>query len=720
MKNKKVNSSEKELSTRTRSIPFTENKILHVAIIIILGLIVYSNTYSGSMHLDDISSIMFNRAIQNDWTIASIWKYSQNRFLPYLSLAVNYKWGELDTIGYHVFNIIIHLTNGLLVYWLTQLIFSTPAMKAHAGLKSKIAFFTAVLFISHPLATQSVTYITQRIAAMAALFYFFSMALYIKGRITEGNAKYLYLTGAIITAILSFLSKENSYTLPFSILLLELFFFNTEKIRINLKSKSTIIAILVSVGFISFAVLKFSTAVFKTLKPDFTTDYKTISSVDYLLTQLSVIPKYIQLLILPINQNLDYDYPLANSFFEFSTIVGCLIILALLSLAIYLVNKNRIVSFGILFFFLAISIESSIIPIADLIFEHRTYLPSFGFFILLSSLLLTLPNLQKKQLGIGILSIVVLINSVLAYNRNKIWENDELLWTDVISKSPNKVRPYNSRGSYYWLNERNEEAIADYSKAIALHPDYLEAYYNRALVYNKLNKYKEALDDYSKVISFKPNDPLGYKSRIDIFIKMKRTDLAYNDYCKLIELEPNDATTYLNRANVLKEQHKNEAAIADYNKALSLDIKNATTYYNRALLFQDIQQNDNAIEDYTNAIKYKPDYVEAYINRGNIYSSLQQFENAINDFNKAISYNPKFDLAYNNRGIALMSDGKYKEAIADFSVAISLNPNYAKAIYNRGLAAFRSGDKNSACKDWQLSLEKGYQIAATALQVNCK
>ena len=189
MKNKKVNSTETELHKTAQYIPFTENKILHVAIIIILGLIVYSNTYSGSMHLDDISSIMFNRAIQNDWTIASIWKYSQNRFLPYLSLAINYKLGELDTLGYHVFNIIIHLTNGLLVYWLTQLIFSTPAMKAHSGLKSKIAFFTALLFISHPLATQSVTYITQRIASMAALFYFFSMALYIKGRITEGNTK---------------------------------------------------------------------------------------------------------------------------------------------------------------------------------------------------------------------------------------------------------------------------------------------------------------------------------------------------------------------------------------------------------------------------------------------------------------------------------------------------------------------------------------------------
>ena len=686
MKNKKVNSTEKELHTSNPAIPFIENKILHVAIIIILGLIVYSNTYSGSMHLDDISSIMFNRAIQNDWTIASIWKYSQNRFLPYLSLAVNYKWGELDTLGYHVFNIIIHLTNGLLVYWLTQLIFSTPAMKAHAGLKSKIAFFTAVLFISHPLATQSVTYITQRIAAMAALFYFFSMALYIKGRITEVNAKYLYLTGAIITAILSFLSKENSYTLPFSILLLELFFFNTEKIRINLKSKSTIIAILVSVGFISFAVLKFSTAVFKTLKPDFTTDYKTISSVDYLLTQLSVIPKYIQLLILPINQNLDYDYPLANSFFEFSTIVGCLIILALLSLAIYLVNKNRIVSFGILFFFLAVSIESSIIPIADLIFEHRTYLPSFGFFILLSSLLLTLPSLQKKQLGIGILSIVVLINSVLAYNRNKIWENDELLWTDVISKSPNKVRPYNSRGSYYWLNEQNEEAIKDYSKAIALHPDYLEAYFNRAQVYYKQKRWAEAI----------------------------------NDYKELIRLDSNNVDWYLTQANMYQTLKNSAAALIDYNKILQLDPKNSATYYNRGVLYQDMQQNDNAIADYTNAIKYKSDYVEAYINRGNIYSSLQQYENAINDFNKAISYNPKFDLAYNNRGIALMSDGKYKEAIADFSVAISLNPNYAKAIYNRGLAAFRSGDKNSACKDWQLSLEKGYQIAATALQVNCK
>lgn len=129
-------------------------------------------------------------------------------------------------------NSIIHLINALIVFWLIILIWSTPVLKNNNLSKYKhiMAFFVAMLFVSHPLATQSVTYIVQRLASIVSLFYMLSIAFYTSGLIEIiGIVKYVWFGGALISAVLAFMSKENAFTLPIAILLLNSVFYRQER-----------------------------------------------------------------------------------------------------------------------------------------------------------------------------------------------------------------------------------------------------------------------------------------------------------------------------------------------------------------------------------------------------------------------------------------------------------------------------------------------------------
>ena len=159
-------------------------KPLSIILIACLGIIVYSNTFHCPFHFDDNVYIVDNSSIENIQDPLNIWKFYPCRFVTFFSIALNYHYHGFNVIGYHIFNLAVHLGSAILVWWLTLLTFTTPVMKkeritGHAGL---IALFAGLVFVSHPIQTEAVTYIWQRVASLAALFYLASLCLYVKSR----------------------------------------------------------------------------------------------------------------------------------------------------------------------------------------------------------------------------------------------------------------------------------------------------------------------------------------------------------------------------------------------------------------------------------------------------------------------------------------------------------------------------------------------------------
>ena len=312
-------------------------ELLGLTIIILLGIIIYSNSFDCSFHFDDFRSIVLNTNIRNLSDLKTIWDFSPSRPVAFLTFALNYHFNQLDVRYYHLVNLIIHLFTACLVWKLTLLIFSSPVLKDDPVCKHKkvLAFFTALLFVSHPLATQSVTYIVQRMASLAAMFYLLSIALYMKARLSaKGDlSKTLLFIGSLVSAVLAMLTKENAFTLPFAIVLVEIFFLRTTKLSINFKDYRVILLIAALLGTILIIPLKFSFSIFRPIPPMNGFTY-TITPFNYLFTQFSVIVKYIRLLFLPINQQLAYDFPVSTTFFEIRTLLSFVVLLSLIILAI--------------------------------------------------------------------------------------------------------------------------------------------------------------------------------------------------------------------------------------------------------------------------------------------------------------------------------------------------------------------------------------------------
>lgn len=213
------------LDSHTLTPPTLKYNLSVVLVLLLAGFIIYSNTFFSPFHFDDGFSISDNLSIRHIQNLKDIWSFWPLRFITYLSLAFNYYFHRLDVLGYYVFNLAVHLGSSLLVWRLSLLTFSTPVMKEqkiarHAGL---ISFFAGLIFLTHPVQTQAVTYIIQRAASLAAFFYLVSLSLYVKSRLLEGSGRRIfYYIGSLLAAVLAMFTKEITITLPLMVCLYEL------------------------------------------------------------------------------------------------------------------------------------------------------------------------------------------------------------------------------------------------------------------------------------------------------------------------------------------------------------------------------------------------------------------------------------------------------------------------------------------------------------------
>ncbi len=423
-----------------------------IALLLLTGVIVvvYSGTFDAPFQFDDQINILKNRGLHD---LKNLWGILAGpRGITNATFALNYAVNGTSVTGYHVVNTAIHIINAILVY---LLILSTLRLAHYrVGQARWAAFFTSALFALHPLQTQAVTYIVQRMESLSCLFYLLGMLLFIRA----AGSKRAALRGLLYALIglsywAGFYSKESVLTLPAVVLLYDLFFFSGFKI--NGLIRKWPLYLLLSILFIIFSIrtvaplagielfdrtepvaetvkVERNTAETRVASPvtgggvaDSTkTTAKTkiaknrgsitagfgltsISPRNYLYTQFNVITYYFTLLLWPANQNLDYDFPVSSSLFETPELrpgailniplpppilsLGFLVLIILAAFYLTLrsvrleenvMSRAKVIAFFIFWFFIILSPTSSFVPIRDVIYEHRLYLPSVGFFLI--------------------------------------------------------------------------------------------------------------------------------------------------------------------------------------------------------------------------------------------------------------------------------------------------------------------------------------------------
>jgi hypothetical protein len=356
--------------------------LIAFALITVLILIAYSNTFYASFHFDDNPSIVENHLIKraSGDNIAAV--IQGGRPVVYLSLMLNYALGGLNVVGYHIFNIAVHAANSMFVYlfllWTLQLSQSESKSLEQAR---RMALFGALLFGLHPIQTQPVTYIIQRAELLATFFYLAAFLLFIQG-VKKKN--FAYFIGTVLSAVLSMKSKEWAVTLPAILFLYDILFLSEGKFKPALSRWPVYVATSLSLAYIATNLNLLSSSGGESVGFHIKNSAGIpLNAWTYLLTSFNVIWTYFRLLILPINQNLDYEYAVAQTLFEFPTLLSMTGHIAVVGAVFWLYKKKGwlLVPFGVAWFYIGLSPTQSFVPVMDVIFEHRIYMPSIGFFL---------------------------------------------------------------------------------------------------------------------------------------------------------------------------------------------------------------------------------------------------------------------------------------------------------------------------------------------------
>jgi tetratricopeptide (TPR) repeat protein/preprotein translocase subunit SecG len=475
----------------------------------LLGVVLYRPSMQAPWYLDDFHNIVDNPFIRD---IAEAFSsLFVSRGIAFASFALNYKMGGLEVTGFHLVNLLIHILTAIVVLLILQHLY---------GIGSWQSFFGSALFLCHPIQTQAVTYIVQRMTSLAAFFFFLSIFAYIKFRKEmEKNGDVFSFAAcqlfawALLCGALAVLTKENTAVLPLVLLLLERTVISRQNLKLRQVLRYLLPFMLVTSGVLlqQFVVANSTLTQVNTGVLHFLQTTDPAGSVlvtkepgnlvlRYLFTQFVVVWIYAGKLIIPIGQTLDYSYPLVARLLNFKSVAGLLAIGTLLVFAFRQLQTSPLLALGIFWFFVTLSIESTFIPL-DTMFEHRLYIPLFGFIIFLNEALDGLrPQIFRKSLLISILVIM----SVLTWNRNQLWANPIAFWQDNVNKAPHSFRPKVSLAREIIASENPDildQAFPALKEAIALYPQGEVAWRDLGHYYVKKKDFKNARAAFEKAFA---------------------------------------------------------------------------------------------------------------------------------------------------------------------------------------------------------------------------
>jgi tetratricopeptide (TPR) repeat protein len=520
-----------------------------------------------------------------------------------------------------------------------------PALSLKYESHQWIAYIAALIWLVHPLQTQSVTYIVQRMNSMAAMFYVMALFFYARGRVSQTIInRWLWFGGCVAAGILAFGSKQTAATLPIFIFLYEWYFIQD----LNgpwLKRRMLPLAG-VAIVFGALALVYMGGHPLERVLNDY--GHRDFTLLERVLTQFRVVVFYISLIGFPhpSRLNLDRDFALSHSLIDPVTTLLCMATIAgLLFLAWRLAPKQRLISFCILWFFGNLVIESSIIGL-EIIFDHRTYLPSMLVCLLTVILLYSL--LRFKWVCIGVLAVVAMVFSFWTYERNAVFRNQISIWGDCVAKSPNKARPRNNLGIFLKKKGRLDEARMQFEKALQLKQDYPSAHINMGATLVRQKKLEAALEHFAEAARIRKKFPEAHYSMGTVLVLLGRNDEAQDHYEKALAINPDYADAHLKLADILDQKGRQQEAIAHYKEALRVNPQYLQAHNNLGVTLASQGKLEEAMGHFTRVLQIRPKDAEAHFNMGNVKANQGRYKEAAVYFSKALRLNPKDRQAHQN------------------------------------------------------------------------
>ena len=559
-------------------------------ILLVLVFGAYSNTFHSSWQLDDYPTIVHNSRLHlKDLAPQSLAAafYSRpgvlgNAYRPVscLSLALNWYLGGQRVAGYHFVNISIHFLTAFILYLTIFNLFQSPRMaKSNSRQAFKVGLLAAVLWALNPGQTQAVTYIVQRMASLAAMFYVLGLYCYVKGRSARGRWQPIFFfTAVFLSFALAVWSKENAIIMPLALILTEIVFFQ------NLDSARTLFRVRATAAVIGFFLLTgLICAVSFSNHFSILNGYqdRAFTLGQRLLTEPRVIVLYLSQLFYPMPQRLSIEHALevSTSVWEpWTTLPALALVVILVVIGIHQVNKRPLLAFALLFYLLNQLVESTVLPL-ELVFEHRNYLPSlFLFWPVAAWFFVLVDNFQQKSgpMAAVLVSFMVLLViglGVSTYTRNNAWSTETTLWEDAMRKAPGRARPTYNLAKQYTRAGRLDAARMLYHRALTekgSRPRNTKALALNGIagIHYKKGDFEGARDYGYQALEVKPNFDSARKNLVLVLAKLNQWDKIEYQIDFLLRRRKNSKVYQFLKGELLLKQNQPGNALVYFRQAL--------------------------------------------------------------------------------------------------------------------------------------------------------
>lgn len=578
-----------------------DNSVKAALLLFVFTLIIYSNSLGGEFVYDDDYFIVKNVHIRNLENIPSFFvnpsavafaELAQDVYRPLttISYAFDYRLWGLDTFGYHLENVLLHALNAILVFILLQLIFGNIS----------IAFLSSLLFACHPVQTEAVAWISGR---SSVLFLFFYLASFIFYLLFIKRRKSIYFVFSLILFFKALFSKEMAISLPLLLVLYDIHFAPKEDLKKKVLRLAPYFALTAFFIIVRFTILnRVSQCGWWGGSP-----YHT------LLTMLVVLGEYVKLMIAPIKLCAFYMTTVYTSFAAAKVLMSAAFIVILIASLPFIFKRSRGASFAIAFFFIALLPVSNIVPLRALMAERFLYLPSIGFCILVSILLVKLAEgkhsiikLNSRRLAVIIAAVLVLLYSVRTMMRNEDWKSQIAITNSILKIDPLNQWALTTLGVAYSDLGQYETAIKPLVKAIMLSKDYFAPKNVLGFCYLELGRHDEAIKILTDALKIKPYNLEALSSLGVAYAQTKKYSEAIQQFERAIKADPSFVNGYMNLATTYSQMDENAKAIQVYKQAAA-------------------------------STKSTESIAIAYVRIGDVYMKLKDFEMAGAYYEKALA-----------------------------------------------------------------------------------
>lgn len=683
------------------------------AILVLSTVAVYWSAIGGAFVFDDLPQIVDRaRGLKMEYDPASLLR---PRGLVDQTFVANFKMmgGRLSASVYRGTNVAIHIVTALLLFWLVrQTLRRAPGVAGLAGYATGIGFFVALLWVLHPLQTQAVTYVVQRYESMMAMFAVAALccvALSLRKQadgVSVGGS--LWRSLAVGCALLSFACKESGAVTPVLLLLYDRAYSGgTWGGTLRRWAPYLLGSMVLSLPFLGVVRQVLWTA------GDAGFRQQLVSPAEYAVSQPGVILFYLRLLFWPNAQAADYGWPIARGVSEIA-LPGA-ILLAIFATTAWLVVRRPAAALLPAAFFITLAPSSSFVPIVDLAFDHRMYVPSMAAIALVVIVVARWLARAEAATAGWVLGIVAAVALGLAVDaRNRVWKSEFDCWQDVVEKRPANSRGWTNLGNCF-VQRRGEgdqqRAIDCFDRALKLKPNSYETQTMLAMALIELPddhpRRLEALEHCRRAVEGHPDDPRTASAMAYLLVRLNRLEPALVQWRRAVELQPANTVFRYNLASCLDSMGKHAEAAAELEDALRRDPDferaktllaqqrqkqaalaegpSAQEWYERGQLLVEQGAPAEAYAAYKAALRADPKHAKTHNNLANMLRDVQP-ELAEEHYRLAIDSDPQYALAYYNYGVVLGKQGRWEEAERRFASAAAIDPNLPGVQQNLGVA----------------------------------